>query len=386
VVYDVFIQSSYTTDAEMLQSIQALPSPVTRRAVLGRAALAAPALLLRARAATAAGTLNITAYDGFVPPAVAKQFETDTGTQVRVRLAASQAPELGLLTTERDHPLTDICTVVGARLHQFVTAGIIEPLDTTRLKNWNRINPIYADANWLRVDGSVMAVPLVVGANVMVFDTREVTTAPDSWGAMFDPKYKGRVTYDIEDFLLCTMLLQGADPTFLSYLGRPEQAQAAVNAARDKLIASKSQVVRFFDEGSELQQMMTGGDAVLAQTYSSAPARLILAGQPFRRIVPREGSIAFVYNFAVVKGAPNRDAAYSFLDAMLGTPGIGAALTRSAGYTSSMVDAGNGLSGIEQAAYGLDEDALERIRFASYEGQALSSALIDKAVEEVRTG
>ncbi len=370
----------------MLQSIQALPSPVTRRAVLGRAALAAPALLLRARAATAAGTLNITAYDGFVPPAVAKQFETDTGTQVRVRLAASQAPELGLLTTERDHPLTDICTVVGARLHQFVTAGIIEPLDTTRLKNWNRINPIYADANWLRVDGSVMAVPLVVGANVMVFDTREVTTAPDSWGAMFDPKYKGRVTYDIEDFLLCTMLLQGADPTFLSYLGRPEQAQAAVNAARDKLIASKSQVVRFFDEGSELQQMMTGGDAVLAQTYSSAPARLILAGQPFRRIVPREGSIAFVYNFAVVKGAPNRDAAYSFLDAMLGTPGIGAALTRSAGYTSSMVDAGNGLSGIEQAAYGLDEDALERIRFASYEGQALSSALIDKAVEEVRTG
>ena len=300
------------------------------------------------------------------------QFEADTGTQVRIRLAASQAPELGLLTTERDHPLTDICTVVGARLHQFVEAGIIEPLDTTRLKNWNRINPLYANADWLRVDGSVMAVPLVVGANVLVFDTREVAPAPDSWGAMFDPKYKGRVTYDIEDFLLCTMLLQGADPTFLSYLGKPELAAQAVNAARDKLIASKSQVVRFFDEGSELQQMLTGGDAVLAQTYSSAPARLILAGQPFRRVVPREGSLAFVYNFAIVKGAPNRDAAYAFLDAMLGTPDIGAALTRSAGYTSSMLDAGEGLSDIEQAAYGLDEDALGRIRFASYEGQALS--------------
>jgi spermidine/putrescine transport system substrate-binding protein len=182
------------------------------------------------------------------------------------------------------------------------------------------------------------------------------------------------------------MLLHGADPTFVSYLGKPELAAKAVNAARDRLIASKSQVVRFFDEGSELQQMLTGGDAVLAQTYSSAPARLILAGQPFRRIVPREGSLAFVYNFAVVKGAPNRDAAYAFLDAMLGTPGIGAALTRSAGYTSSMVDAGKGLSEIEQEAYGLDEDALGRIRFASYEGQALSSALIDKAVEEVRTG
>ncbi len=296
-------------------SIQAHPKPVTRRAML-----AAPAILLCARRAAASGAVNITAYDGFVPPEVRKQFEAATGTQLRIRLAASQAPELSLLTTEREHPLTDICTVVGARLHQFVDAGIIEPLDTTRLRNWNRINPIYANADWLRVNGAVMAVPLVVGANVLLFDTNEVTPAPDTWGAMFDAKYKGRVTYDIEDFLLCTMLLQGADPTFVSYLGNPAQAQAAVNAARDKLIASKSQVVRFFDEGSELQQMLTGGDAVLAQTYSSAPSRLILAGQPFRRVVPAEGSLAFVYNFAVVKGAPNKDAAYAFLDAMLGTP------------------------------------------------------------------
>jgi spermidine/putrescine transport system substrate-binding protein len=358
--------------------------PVTRRAFLA-AALAAPAIV-RSRRAAAAGTLKITAYDGFVPPDFQKAFEARTGVSVGIRCTASQAPELSLLVTERDHPLTDICTVVGSRLHQFVASGTIEPLDTARLKNWGRINPLYTQADWLRVDGSVMAVPLVVGANVLVFDTNEVRPAPDSWGDIFDPKYKGRVTYDIEDFLLCTMLFQGADPIFVSYLGDPEAARRAVNAARDKLIAEKPQVVRFFDEGSELQQMLTGGDAVLAQTYSSAPARLILAGKPFRRIIPREGSLAFVYNFAIVKGAPNRDAAYDFLDAMLGTPGIGAALTRSAGYTSSFLDADTGLSEAERAAYGLDPAALGRIHFAKYEGQALSSALIDRAVEEVRAG
>ena len=144
--------------------------------------------------------------------------------------------------------------------------------------------------------------------------------------------------------------------------------------------------MRFFDEGSELQQLLTGGDAVLAQTYASTPARLILAGQPFRRALPREGSMGFVYNFAVVKNAPNRDAAYRFLDAMLGAPGIGAALTRSAGYLSSLRDAEAGLSEAERAAYGLDPGALSRLRFARHEGQALSSALIDRAVEEVRAG
>ncbi len=272
----------------MPASIAVLPQAVTRRAMLAGTALAVPALL-RAAPATAAGTLGITAYDGFVPPVFRQQFEAETGIRVRIRVAASQAPELSLLVAERNHPLTDICTVTGNRLRQFADAGIIESLDRARLRNWDRIDPLYADAEWNRIKGAVMGVPLVVGANVLVFDTGEVTPAPDSWGAMFDPRYKGRVTYDIEDFLLCTMLLQEADPTFMSTLGKPAEAARAVNAAWDALIGAKSQVVRFFDEGSELQQMLTGGDAVLAQTYASTRARLILAGQPFRRALPRGG-------------------------------------------------------------------------------------------------
>ena len=96
--------------------------------------------------------------------------------------------------------------------------------------------------------------------------------------------------------------------------------------------------------------------------------------------------MAFVYNFAIVKGAPNRDAAYRFLNAMLGTPGIAAALTRSAGYMTSLKDAGAGLTETEQAAYGVPEEALGRLRFSRYEGQALSSSLIDAAVEQVKAG
>ena len=364
-------------------SLDGPPGFVTRRAMLAGAA-ALPATLRTFPAAAAAGVLNITAYDGFVPPEIRHRFQAETGVELRIRLAASQAPELTLLTAERGQPLTDICTVAGTRLHQFVAAGIIEPLDTERLQNWHRLNPLYSEAEWNRVDGATMGVPLVVGANVLVYDTTAVSPAPVSWGAMFDPRYRGRTTYDIEDFLLCTMLLQGADPTFMSYLDNPAAAAQAVAAARDLLIRSKSQVVRFFDEGSELQQLLTGGDAVLAQTYASTPAKLILDGQPYRRVIPDEGSMAFVYTFAIVKDAPHRDAAYRFLDTLLGTPGIAASLTRSSGYMTSFGDAGAGLSAVEQAAYGVPEEALDRLRFASSGGQALSSALIDAAVEQVR--
>ena len=367
----------------MPASLSPLRLPVTRRSALS-GALALP--FLQPNRARAAEAVNITAYDGFLPSEFQKRFEAETGTQVRIRPAYSQAPELTLLTAERDHPITDLCTVVGSRLHQFVENGIIESIDTSRLKNWNRINPLYADAEWNKVNGAVTGVPLVLAANVLVYDMREVKPAPDSWLSLFDPKYKGRVTYDIEDFLLCTMLAQGADPTFISYLGKPAEAAAAVGAARDFLIRNKAQVVRFFDEGSELQQLLTGGDAVMAQTYASTPARLILAGQPFRRAVPKEGTLAYVYTWGIVKDAPNRDGAYRLLDAMLGTPGMEAMVTRASGYASCFADAGHGLNATEQAAYGLPEDAISRIRFARFEGQALSSSLIDRAVQEVKAG
>ena len=363
-------------------------STVTRRALLragAAAGLAAPAVL-RASRADAGAVLNVTAYDGFIPPAFRQQFEQQTGIEVRVRLASSQAPELNLLVAERPSPLTDICTVTGNRIHQFFDAEVIEPLDAERLRNWSRIDPLYINADWLAVDRAIMAVPLLLGAEVLVYNTQQVTPPPDSWGAMFNPRYKGRTAYVIEDFLQCTMLYQGADGTFAAYVDHPAAAQRAVNAARDRLIREKPQVLKFYDDGAVLQQLLVNDDVVLAQTYAGTVSRLILAGKPIRFVIPREGSISFVYNFAVVKNAPNRDNAYRFLDALLAYPGIGDALTRSAGYASTFTDAGASLTALERQAFLLTPDQLKRIRFASYRAQKLNSSLIDRAVEEVNAG
>jgi len=303
-----------------------------------------------------------------------------------VRLASSQAPELNLLVAERANPLTDICTVSGNRIHQFMETQVIEALDPSRLKNWPAINPLYRESDWLSIDGKVMAVPLLVGADVLVYNTNKVTPAPDSWGAMFDPRYKRRTAYVIEDFLQCTMLYQGADGTFAAYLDKPNDAALAVNAARDYLIQHKDQVLKFYEDGNVLRQLLIGEDVVLAQAYAGTLAKLILEGLPIRLTIPREGSIAFVYNFAVVQNAANRDNAYRFLDVMLSYPEIGAALTRSAGYTSTILGAEKTLTELEKQTFMLTPDQLSRLKFLSYKAQRLSSTLIDRAVTEVEAG
>jgi len=360
-----------------------LVGSLTRRQLGTGAAAAAASLALGGSAARAAGSVNVMAYDGFIPPTFKRQFESDSGVEVKIRPAASQAPELSLMIAERPQPQSDIATVAGHRLHQFVEADLLAPIDVSRLKNWGKLNPIYAKAEWLTVTGEIMGAPLAIGSERLIANV-DKAGRPDSWGAMFDPKFKGRTTYSIEDFLQCVMAYQGADGTFMAYLNKPDGAQKAVNAARDLLIKEKSQVAKYYETGSELQQLMVSEEVVLAQGYAGTLASLILAGKPIELIVPKEGSFAFAYTFALVKGSPNPDNAYRLLDALLGYPGISAALTRSSGYTTTFADAGEGLSEAERKAYGLPPDALERLKFFRYEGQSLSSALIDKAVEEVK--
>ena len=361
-------------------SMSAYAGP-SRRLLLG-AALAMPAIL-RSRPAGAGGVVNIMAYDGFVPAAFKAQFEAETGIEVRLRPTASQAPELNLLVAERPHPLSDIATVAGHRLHQFVETEVIAPLDVGRLKNWSRIDPLYADAAWNSVAGGPMGVPLAAGAEVLVRNTDAVPSA-DSWAAMFDPRHRRRTTYVVEDFLQCTMRYQGADGTFASYVETPEEAVRAVNAARDQLIRTKSQVVKYYEDGNELQQMLLGGEADLAQAYAGGITRLILGGAPIRFEVPREGSFAFVYTFAVVRNGPNQDNAYRFLDALLASGQIGTAISRASGYISTFRNAADGLTELERQAVMLRPDQLQRLSFFRYEGQKLASALIDRAVEEVK--
>ncbi|MEO8715039.1 MAG: extracellular solute-binding protein [Acetobacteraceae bacterium] len=344
-----------------------------------RAALAAPAVV----GARATGTVTVIAYDGFIPPGFKKQFEAETGIEVRIRLADSQAPELNLLIAERPHPLADIATVAANRLHQFSDAQLLSKLDVGRLTNWKLIDPLYTGSDWIKVNGDTMGVPLVVGAERLVTNTDKVP-APDSWGILFDPKYRRKITYVIEDTLQQTMLYQGADGTFASYVGKPEAAARAVDAARDTLIRNKSLVLKFYEDGAELQQMLLNEDVYVAQAYAGTPAKLILVGQPIRTTIPKEGSTAVVYNFSILKNGANQDNAYRFLDALLGARDIGAALSRSAGYTNTFINGSDALTDAEKRAFLLTESELRRLRFLSYEGQKLSSALIDRAVEQVK--
>ena len=358
---------------------------ITRRTTLQLigGGLAAPYIIRPRPGWAQSNTLNVTTYDKFLPQDFLDKFQKDTGIQVNVRLTDDQGKQYNLLAAEGASPSTDIVTVAGHRYTQFIASDLLAPLDTGKIPNWKNLNKAYQDAPWTKVNGNLWGLPILAGYEGLAINTQYVKDT-DSWGVMFDPQYKGMTSYIVSDFMTIAMQYLGHDGDFVSYTDKPEEAQKATNEARDFLIKHKDMVRKYYDAGSEVQQMFINEDIYLAHSWSGPAAKLIADGHPIRLSVPKEGTFGFCYTLNVVNHAPNAENAYKLLDAILASPEVGASMTRQSGFASTISGVADVLTEIERAANTLPQEQVERIVFFSSVNRDMKNEMIDKATAEVK--
>lgn len=96
----------------------------------------------------------------------------------------------------------DIINIVGGMQRPLVGNGLIEPIDVARLPNWSKnsyIQDFFAQGkpgfNFIGEQGTVYGVPSVLQGDSFAF-LPEATGPLDSYGALFDPKFKGYVALE----------------------------------------------------------------------------------------------------------------------------------------------------------------------------------------------
>lgn len=360
-----------------------------RRRFLGTAAatgavLASPAYLRRA-AAQSGGEVNIWTYNDFVPEAFKAQFESETGIKINIRLVDDQGKQFNLLAAEQPNPTVDIMTVAGHRFLQFISSDLLAPLDTGRLTNWDKINPTFSESDWATINGNKWGAPILSGLEVLSYNTEFVSEEEAmTWDTLFSEKYAGQTAYIIQDMMSIIMLKMGYDGNMVAYMDDPAEAARIVEEAKQFLISKKPLVRKYYDSGAEFQQMMVNQDIVLGHSWNGPAAALINDGFPLGMTIPREGSYGFVYTFNVANNAPNPDNAYTFLDAILASPEIGASMTRASGFISTYKDAAQHLTDLERKSTAFPEEQLANLQFFRAEANEMKYGLVDPAVEAIK--
>ena len=360
-----------------------------RRHFLGTAAatgavLTSPAYLRRGNAQSN-GEVNIWTYNNFVPESFKDQFEDETGIKVNIRLVDDQGKQFNLLAAEQPNPTVDIMTVAGHRFLQFIESELLEPLDTDRLANWGNINPTFSESDWSTIDGHKWGAPILSGMEVLSYNKDHVSEEEAlTWDTLFSDEYENRTAYIIQDMMSIVMLKMGYDGNMVAYMDDREKAARIVEEAKNFLIDHKSLVRKYYDGGAEFQQMMVNQDIVLGHSWNGPAAALINDGFPLGMTIPREGSYGFVYTYNIAKNAPNPENAYTFLDAILASPEIGAAMTKASGFISTYKGADQYLTDLERESTSFPEEQLANLQFFRSEANEMKYDLVDPAVEAIK--
>jgi spermidine/putrescine-binding protein len=257
-------------------------------------------------AKAAAGELNVYIWTNYLPQEVIDGFEKKTGIKVNVDTYDSNEAILEKLQSGvADY---DIVVPSDYMMKILIPEGLVQTLDRSRLSNFKNLDPRFLNQKY--DPDNRHSIPYLWGTTGIGYDKQKVKEPVDSWRALFDERYAGRI-----------LMLDDAREAFgaaLRILGKSinETDPAVLRQAADMLKKQKS-LVRTYNS-SDFANLLAAGDVDVAQGFNGEMAEVV-ANAPDRLayVIPKEGGTLWIDNVTFPKGARNLDAAYAFLDYVL---------------------------------------------------------------------
>jgi len=273
---------------------------------MGTGALAAASLISgKARAATTITVLNWQGYGTDEKWALA-EFKKNTGIEV-VHDYFSSEPEM--LTKLRTNPgAYDVVLINSARSQQASAQGLIIPLDFSKLPNSKNLTAKLKDHPNLKHDGKAYGCAWVWGMNALAI--RDGMKKPDSYAALYDPAYKGKVGLfdDAVTEIGVGALLTGQDMNNPKDLDAVKAELKKIKPNLHTIWTSEDQWNKAFAAKEFDLSIYWSGSAVRSRRNSKLPVEFI---------VPKEGAIGWLDSLSIPASSSNQDAAYKFINFMI---------------------------------------------------------------------
>ncbi|MFO1068988.1 MAG: spermidine/putrescine ABC transporter substrate-binding protein [Geminicoccaceae bacterium] len=285
---------------------------------------------LRPRPAYAAGELGdklvLSTWPNYHNPDNLAKFSEQTGVAIQVNVFGSNEEMLAKL--QAGGTGWDVFVPTNYTISTYADLGLIEALDLAQLANYDAATNDPRFSHEGTVNGTVYAVPKNWGTTGYAVNTGRVDKPMTTWKDFFDltiSDYSGRTT--VHDYQLTTI------GNALKYFG---YSFNSVNP--DELAKAEELLIRvkphLFAITSDYQPPMRNGDAWIAMCWTGDGSQLHRDIPEIVYVIGREGGEIWTDFFAIPKDAPNRKAAYAFIN-FLQDPPVNAKEVEAHGYPST---------------------------------------------------
>ena len=190
---------------------------------------------------------------------------------------------------------------------RLVEEDMLEELDFSNIPNYKYIVDKYKDLYY--DPENKFSVPYTVGMVGLIYNTTMVEGEPDSWGVLWDERYKGNIL----------MFNNPRDAFGIAqfYLGQSINTKSIEdwNKAIDALKAQNHLVSSYVMD--EVFNKMERGDAALAPYYAGDFLTMYDVNPDLAFVYPKEGVNFFVDAMCIPKNAQNKEAAELYINFML---------------------------------------------------------------------
>jgi putative spermidine/putrescine transport system substrate-binding protein len=283
------------------------------------AALAVPAAgvgskqALPTRIGAGEGKLTLIAWEGYAEKQWVTPFEKSSGCKVQAKYAGS-SDEMVTLMRSGGGGQYDMVSASGDASLRLIVGKDVQPVNVNLVPDFkNFIVPMKSPPH-NTIKGAHYGVSLQWGPNTLLYNTTKIKPAPTSWSALYDPKYKGRITVPDNPIQIAdaALYLSKTKPS-LGIRDPYELNKTQFDAAVSLLKQQRPLVKKYWALASDEIELFKRGDVWIGASWPYQTNTLIDAKAPVRDLIPREGATGWADTWMLSSKAKHPNCAYLWL-------------------------------------------------------------------------
>ena len=259
------------------------------------------------------GQLNLIAWEGYLDPKWVKPFEQQTGCQVNAKYAGS-SDEMVALMKNGGGGQYDMVSSSGDADLRILYAGDAHPVNIKLIPAWKDFFPAFQSPAFNTINGVHYGVSLQWGPNVLMYNTKDFSTAPSSWDVIYDSKYKGQVTVPDNPIQIAdaAVYLKKHKPS-LGITDPYELTQPQFQAAVSLLAQQRPLIKKYWGLASQEIFDFKNGNVVVGAGWPYQVSTLKADKFTIGSVVPSEGATGWADTWMLAAKAPHPNCAYKWM-------------------------------------------------------------------------
>lgn len=249
-------------------------------------------------------TLNVFNWGEYIDEDLISKFEEETG--IKVNYETFSTNEDMYVKVKSGGSSYDVLIPSDYMIEKMAKEDLLQELDYSKIPNITNISPMFQDL--IFDPDNKYSVPYFWGTVGILYNTEQVDDVVDSWDILWNEKYANKILMmDSQRDSLAVALKK------LGY-SMNTRNETELEEAKQELIEQKPLVLAYIVD--EIRDKMLSGEGAVAVAWSGDAMDVILSGENFEYVVPKEGSNFWIDAMVVPANAKNPDAAHKFINFM----------------------------------------------------------------------